>query len=218
MRNETAKDAAESVEQDHDLGLERLIFFSDAVFAIAITLLALDIHLPELPPNPSDSEMLAAILDAGPKYFSFALSFAVVGLFWIGHHTIFQAIGRYDAPLMLINLLLLLFIAFIPFPTTLIGDYGNRVTMILYALLLACTSLLEVAIRSYSLRHTALLKAGVDLERIRLIRGNPFLLATLFVLSAIVAFFSTDLAWLVWWIILAISVAQVLLNARRTAV
>jgi uncharacterized membrane protein len=66
-------------------GLERLVFFSDAVFAIAITLLALDIRVPELAGTVTNDGLAAAIAALGPRIFAYVLSFAVVGLFWLAH-------------------------------------------------------------------------------------------------------------------------------------
>lgn len=78
-------------EQDR-LGLERLIFFSDAVFAIAITLLALEIRLPASQGTLTNDQLLQDLLALWPKYFSYVLSFLVIGGFWMGHHQKFRLI------------------------------------------------------------------------------------------------------------------------------
>ena len=114
-----------SSEQDQ-LGLERLLFFSDAVFAIAITLLALEIRLPSLEGSLTNDQLFQDLLAIWPKYFSYALSFLVIGAFWMGHHRKFRFILRYDTNLILLNIFLLMGVAFIPFPTTVIGENENR--------------------------------------------------------------------------------------------
>jgi len=79
------------IEQEHpDLGLERLVFFSNAVFAIAITLLALDIRLPAGSEMFSDAQLLAALLGIWHKYLAYGISFFVIGTLWIGHHRKFR--------------------------------------------------------------------------------------------------------------------------------
>src|SRR5213080_2449475 len=118
-----SKEASRSLPEarpERDSALERLIFFSDAIFAIAITLLALDIRLPSLSPNVTDADLFNQLLALGQKYYSFSISFLAIGLYWLGHHRMFQYIVRYDAILLLFNFLLLMCIAFIPFPSSVI--------------------------------------------------------------------------------------------------
>ena len=86
------------------IGMERLIFFSDAVFAIAITLLTLEIRLPATDGSLTNAELLQSILAIGPKYIAYIISFLVIGLFWIGHHRKFQLIRKYDGTLMFFKL------------------------------------------------------------------------------------------------------------------
>ncbi|MCA9908698.1 MAG: DUF1211 domain-containing protein, partial [Anaerolineae bacterium] len=101
-------------EEQNRLGLERLIFFSDAVFAIAITLLALEIRLPPSTEEAlSDQALLDALLALGPRYLAYALSFWIIGAFWIAHHRRYRTINRYDGRLLQLNLLLLMVLAFV---------------------------------------------------------------------------------------------------------
>ncbi len=120
-----------------------MIFFSDAVFAIAITLLALDIRLPVEAAALNDSELLQSLLALGPKYLSYCISFLVIGSFWISHHSKFRIITRYDSRLLFLNLLLLMVIAFIPFPTAILSEHGNRTATIFYALTMVAVGLLS---------------------------------------------------------------------------
>jgi uncharacterized membrane protein len=101
--------------------LERMVFFSDAVFAIAITLLV----LPLADSRFTDEDLGRQILELAPKTFSFVLSFLVIGLLWIGHNRAFALISRVDRKLMFLNLLVLMTVAYLPFPTALLGEHGN---------------------------------------------------------------------------------------------
>src|SRR5919202_6822338 len=85
--------------------LERTVFFSDAVFAIAITLLALEIQVPQIPADSAAALLPGALLSLWPKFFSFLISFWVVGFYWLSHHRTFRYISGYDYSLLLINLL-----------------------------------------------------------------------------------------------------------------
>jgi uncharacterized membrane protein len=107
--------------------LERLTFFSDAVFAIAITLLVIEVHVPEVHPV-SEAGLQHALLELIPKYIGFLVSFFVIGRFWLGHHRMFGMLRRTSNKLVFANLLLLLGIAFMPFPTAVFSEYAGLTT------------------------------------------------------------------------------------------
>ena len=120
--------------------LERLVFFSDAVFAIAITLLVLEIKVPHLPGNATSHDFVVALAGIAPSLFAFVLSFLVIGLFWMGHHRIFAHAHTYDSRVLWPNMLFLMAIAFMPFATAFFGANTNHfVPNLLYNLtLLGC--------------------------------------------------------------------------------
>ncbi|MFL5800940.1 MAG: TMEM175 family protein [Roseiflexaceae bacterium] len=106
-------------EQSKETG--RVEAFSDGVFAIAITLLVLDIKVPR--DLPESTRLLDALLALWPAYFAFVTSFATIGIMWINHHRLFTLIKRSDQMLLVLNSLLLLGITFVPFPTALLSEY-----------------------------------------------------------------------------------------------
>lgn len=129
------------VDTDHPL--ERLIFFSDAVFAIAITLLVIEIKVPHLTTG-STAEAQQALLALMPSFFGFVLSFLVIARFWMGHHTAFTLIEHYDRGLAWPNLLLLMSIAFMPFATAFMAaNLGGFVPTLFYNLTLLATACLS---------------------------------------------------------------------------
>lgn len=115
--------------------VERLIYFSDAVMAIAMTLLVVDLRLPEaLAVTTTDAELRAVLADLGPRFLGLVLSFMVIAVWWNGHHRLFRTLARSDGRLVLLNFLFLGAIAFLPFPTNLIGRFVNLPTAVaLYA-------------------------------------------------------------------------------------
>ena len=141
--------AAQPPEAALQLGLDRLVFFSDAVFAIAITLLALEIRLPE-GDFTTDAALVQALLSMSDAYLAFAISFWVIASFWLGHHRMFLQIRRYDERLILLNFVLMMLIAFVPFPTTLISDYDNRTAVIVYAATMVAIGLTMMLIIAYA--------------------------------------------------------------------
>ncbi|MGZ5375161.1 MAG: TMEM175 family protein [Solirubrobacterales bacterium] len=135
----------------------RVVTFSDAVFAIAMTLLVVGVDLPNLT-SPNDVGDLAdALGDRKDSIFSFFLSFAVIGRYWVAHHRFFSLLTRVDGGLLGINLVYLATIAFLPFPTDLLGNYfGNPLAVAVYAVNVAIISALEVALYARA-RHKQLL-------------------------------------------------------------
>lgn len=194
------------IEQEHpDLGLERLIFFSDAVFAIAITLLALDIRLPAGSEMFSDAQLLTALLGMWHKYLAYGISFLVIGTLWIGHHRKFRFIKRHDSRLLMLNLLMLMVIAFVPFPSSILSENPNRTATVFYALTMAAASLLGAAVWQYAAHRHRLIDSQMDekLRRRQLIA--PLATAAAFLLSVGIAFLNADLAKLTWGLIAFVS-------------
>ena len=109
----------------------RLEFFSDAVFAIAITLLVLDIKIPA-----REERLIPALIHQWPSYAAFLLSFACIGVMWINHHRLFMLIRRANDTLRLLNLILLLGVSAVPFPTAVLSEHlrgpDQRLAALLY--------------------------------------------------------------------------------------
>lgn len=103
--------------------LERLILFSDAVFAIAITLLVLEIRLPELPESATNADLRHAMRHVGPKFLSYIIGFVIIALFWTFHHRLFRYVRRYDNRLIFLNFLFLFAIAVMPFTVAVYGEH-----------------------------------------------------------------------------------------------
>src|SRR5256885_1308866 len=124
-----------------------MVFFSDAVFAIAITLLVIDLHAPELPRGASDVAHLQALAVLSPNFISFGISFAVIGTFWMGHHRAFGLAAHYSPRVLGWNLGLLALIVFMPFVTAyLSSNIFQRVPAILYCLVMLAAALLNLKV------------------------------------------------------------------------
>jgi TMEM175 potassium channel family protein len=129
-----------------DHALERLVFFSDAVFAIAITLLVIEIHPPHLEADGA-RPTLEALARLIPNFIGFLVSFGVIGAFWAGHHRAFTLAGRYDGRVLIWNLALLGTIAFMPFVTGFMStNYGLVGPAAFYWSWLVLTALLNLKV------------------------------------------------------------------------
>jgi uncharacterized membrane protein len=119
--------------------LDRVSAFSDGVFAIAITLLVLNLEVPDVPGNALDD----ALSDLSDDFLAYAIGFAVMGLFWFGHHKLFARLRRASGRLVLVNLVFLAFIALMPFTTAVLGRYDEPLAIALYAANVAAALILD---------------------------------------------------------------------------
>lgn len=130
--------------------IERLILFTDAVFAIAITLLAIDIKLPEMAGRPTDEQIWEQMLRLIPKFIGFLTGFAVIALYWMAHHRIFRFLRNYNAKLLWLNLLFLLSIVLMPFSSGLFSSYATvKAPFTVYAANIVLAALAQVWLMRY---------------------------------------------------------------------
>jgi uncharacterized membrane protein len=183
------------------LATERLIFFSDAVFAIAITLLVLDIRLPADISTDSNRALFLALTGIWPKYLAFFISFWVIGLFWISHHRKFQYLQRVDYRLTTLNLLLLMMIAFIPFPTMVMSENLNFTATALYAITIILASISGVILWRHATHNHRLVDPGLARGEIRREEIVPFATIGIFTLSIGIAAVSPSLARVCWFLV-----------------
>ena len=174
----------------------RIELFSDGVFAIAITLLVLNLHIPEhLPPGDTVGD---ALLDQQGDLFAYAISFAVIGRLWLVHHRFFAEITHFDGVLMALNLVYLGFVVLIPFSSEILGDHGDTTAgVITYALNLAITNIVGAAMFLYAARSGL---AGESLARYAERPGHMRNLvgATAFLVSIPVALVNPTAAVMIW--------------------
>lgn len=175
--------------------LERVVFFSDAVFAIAMTLLIVELHVPTVPGD----ELGPALLELVPGYFTFILSFAVIGLVWLSHHRKFRVIVRYTPALLRLNLLVLLFVASLPLPTAILGEYGDTTLAVyVYAATICAIGLLMSAIWIYAW-HAGLVDPQVSVGVFRYVLVQSFVIPGIFLLSiplaALAGPFVAEVSW-----------------------
>jgi uncharacterized membrane protein len=106
--------------------IERITWLADAIFAFSMTLLAVDIRVPEIPASDAVTELPVALILLVPRFISFLLTFWIVGSYWITFHRLFSYIVRYDRGLIRASLFFLMFIVLLPFPADLIGRYSTQ--------------------------------------------------------------------------------------------
>jgi uncharacterized membrane protein len=183
----------------HNPGLEfdRAAFFSDAVFAIAMTLLVVGIGVPHV----RDAALGKALADLDSEIMSFFIGFAVLGYYWLSHHAFMSQLRAVDTGFLAINLLYLAMVAFLPFPTAIVGSNGGvPLAVVLFGGALAAVSIFEVALYVWAHRHGLLVsRPSAAQHKHDIIAGS--LPAIVLLLSLPLAFVDTRLAMWSWLLI-----------------
>ena len=190
----------------------RVEAFSDGVLAIVITLLVLEIHVPELHDALSRHEAWAGLRALAPKFGSFVLSFAYVAVFWVNHHHFFDLIEDVTPALVWLNNLLLLFLCLIPFPTAFIGEYpGNPVALGSFAAVVMGAGMVFTLMWWYAYRrglvHRSVTPAIARDSVLRGLSGPP-----LYVVAGAAAFATP---WVTWTLFGAVPVFFLLHSMKR---
>ncbi len=177
--------------------LERLILFTDAVFAIAITLLALEIKIPEFEHMPTDSEVWERMLGLISKFIGFVTGFAVIALYWVAHHRIFRFLRNYDQKLLWLNFQFLLCIVLMPFSSGLFSSYAIvKAPFTIYIINLLLTALAQVRLSRYLANPAHHLIHPADATHPDLDWWRPLVPAAGFGLALLVALFIPNNSWL----------------------
>ena len=181
-------------------GLARLLALSDGVFAFAMTLLVVQLLVPQLGPGQV-GQLGTKLLDQVPSYISYLISFVVISIYWFSHHRLFRYVRRWDVWLIALNLGALLFIAVMPFPTAIMGRYGDQtVAVVIYAATLGTTGLFIWLMWWHGIRRH-LFTASLEQHAARQFRWRAFLTPAVFFLSIPVAFWQPRVAQFSWGLI-----------------
>jgi uncharacterized membrane protein len=199
-QREVLRGASPRHRDEWGIEFARIVAFSDGVFAIAITLLVLQIDIPQnLPPGKTLLEELWA---QRADIIAYAISFAVLGKLWLLHHRFFSALERFDATLMGLNLLYLAFIAIIPFTSDLLGDHDRDSTAVIaYAISMVGVTLTFHFQLVYAARNDLVRPELQEVERVYA-RPTNLAVCAVFLASIPVALISPLAATLMWPLVL----------------
>ncbi|HEU4738416.1 MAG TPA: TMEM175 family protein [Solirubrobacterales bacterium] len=193
---------------ENEVEFGRIVAFSDGVFSIAITLLVLNLGIDK---GLTEGQIDNALWDQREMFFAYAISFAVIGRFWLVHHRFFSEAQAFDGRMIGLNLLYLGWIVLIPFSSEVLGEYGGKTTaVVLYSVNLAVVVLLGL-LMSVDARRRGLTKIDDRTHRENQIRATY--IAGIFGLSIPIALIAPNVApWL--WLVLFVDPSSRL--ARRT--
>ena len=180
-------------------GIDRLNNFSDAVFAVAITLLILTLDVPQV---PDPKQLPSALNDLWPKFQGFIISFVIIGAFWISHHVIFNFIERHRPGLLWLNLLFLMGIVILPFSTDLMSEYHSVLVVVLYDLNMVAVSLSLLILWWYVSYKYKLVNDTITQETRWHLLLNYITMSIIFMLSAGIAFLNVSASQYFYFILI----------------
>lgn len=179
----------------------RIVALSDGVFAIAMTLLVLQLAVPSVEQVPP-ARVAAYVREQLPHIGTFVLSFLVIAIFWGAHHRVFSFIGGYDTGLIWLNIIFLLCVAFLPFPTGIVGEYGGeRFATTFYALSVSVTSASLSLLFRYASRDPRLMHTTANARVKRYFHLRSLAIPLVFLSSIPLSFVHPYVAEF-WWLLL----------------
>lgn len=197
-----------------DVGYDRLLTLSDGVFAIAMTLLVLNFHTPTT--THTDSQLASALFAQGGTLLSYALSVVIIGRYWIAHHQMFEFIRGFDFTLAFLNIAFIGTVAFLPFPTSVLGEHGGTTAVVFYSASICAVGITQLAEWVYAWRfHHPNVEAIPD-DAGRLFTISIGRIIVVFALSIPVAFANPTAAQFMW--LLGLAPTLFLRNRRRAVV
>jgi uncharacterized membrane protein len=186
---ETPANTPEKKETSVMISADRLKTIADGVFAVAMTLLVLELVVPELKEH-SNRELTSVLLSMWPKFLAYVLSFLIVGIYWLVHHVIFDAIKYYNSTLAWINIIFLLFVALIPFTTSLLGEYFlMKTSTIIYGVHLLLMFLGGYSLWTYSTWKHILVVPDLDPTVVKGAKTMGYVYFCVLTIAIIIAFF-----------------------------
>ncbi|MBC6111635.1 TMEM175 family protein [Pedobacter fastidiosus] len=179
---------SEHSELKKEFQIERMILFTDAVFAIAITLLIIEIKAPEIHQGMTSAEIANQLLGLLPKFLGFIISFFVIAIYWRSHHRLFSFIKDYDDKLIWLNFFFLFTIILMPFSSAYYSDNTMfSLPFWFYSANIALTGVLNYAMLAYIIKHKGRISDGFDdLKARQLARWRTMIVPAIFLLGAIV--------------------------------
>lgn len=184
---------------------DRVINFSDAVFAFAATLLVLKIDLPTLAPANVEAQLLHSMGHLWPQYLANIISFLIIGYYWLSHHTLFGLVRKFNKEIVWLNILFLITLSFLPFPVDLYGDFYMVPTVVVfYSASLAVVGFMMAIIWLYASHHHKLIDPSLSSEKIRFFTAKLLVAPLVFACSIPLVFFHPLLAPLSWLLIIVI--------------
>ena len=173
--------------------------FNDGIFTIAITLLVLELRIPDIPSIQIDALFLPSLISIFPKILGFGLSFFIITNYWLSFHRISSFIISIDRTFVRLDILFLFFIVLMPFPTYLLGIYGNHISVVVfYSIILAISSFMLFSIWKYASTNHRLIEQDLSENFIEYLSLRNLIPVLTFLVSIFIALLNPLLAMISW--------------------
>ena len=192
-----------SREIGNEISKSRIEMLTDGIFAIVMTLLVLEIAVPQLTHSEvAAGELPKRLLELWPVIYSYALSFIILGFFWINHHDQFFYIKRGNRVFVWITIFHLMFIAFIPFSTALLGEYTDQqISVVIYGINIAVAGFWAAVQWWYAAKNHRLIDPDLDPNFITIMSRRSVIGTIVYLIAAALSFFSTTVSLVLYIVI-----------------
>ena len=195
---------------EHQLRLEHIISFADAIFAFSITFMAISINIPNLAQNLTQAQVIGKLLESIPEFETYVISFLVIGVYWSAYHQTFNQIVGSHSTMAWLTLIFLFFITLIPFATNLQVGFGYHILFVLFAFVLTMAGALLTMTWLHAVKNK-LIDENLTQRQIHTISLESFLPAVVFLLSILVSFIDLQIAYYFWIVIIP---AKIILHKK----
>ncbi|MBI4526674.1 MAG: DUF1211 domain-containing protein [Deltaproteobacteria bacterium] len=186
-----------------EIGKNRIEALSDGVFAIVMTLLILEIHVPNLPPNAPNVQVAPALIALWPKFASYMVTFVSLGFFWVGHHIMYHAIRRADRILLWLNIFFFMFVSLLPFSTSVLNAFPQAfIAPFFFGTNLAIIGWILFFQWSYANSQPGMLADFVSSEYRRTVRSRMLIVPVATTLTAFICFWSVEISLAIYLLLL----------------
>jgi uncharacterized membrane protein len=176
------------------LGKNRIEALSDGIFAIVMTLLILEIHVPDLPSNAANVQVAPALWHLWPKFFTYAVTFLSLGVYWIAHHNMYHVIRRADRVLLWLTILFFMFVSMLPFSTSVLNNFRQtQIAPLFFGANLTAIGWLLYLQWAYAGTQAEMLSEFVTCEYRQAVHSRFIFIPMIATLGMLVCFWSTEI-------------------------
>lgn len=186
-----------------EIGKNRIEALSDGIFAIVMTLLILEIHVPDLPRTAPNVAVVPALLALWPKFASYIVAFASLGVFWVGHHTMYHVIRRADRTLLWLNIVFFMFVSLLPFSTSVLNAFPEAfVAPLIFGTNLAAIGWILFLQWTYVNLQSDMLAPFVTAEYRYTVQSRMLWVPVAITLTVLVCFWSVEISLTIYLLLL----------------
>jgi uncharacterized membrane protein len=186
-----------------EIGKNRIEALSDGIFAIVMTLLILELRVPNLPPSTSNVEVAPALLALWPKFASYIVTFVSLGFFWVGHHIMYNAIRRADRTLLWLNIFFFMFVSLLPFSTSVLNAFSEAfIAPLFFGANLAVIGWILFVQWSYANSQPDMLVDFVSTEYRKAVSSRMLIIPVATTLTAVICFWSVGISLAIYLLLL----------------